>query len=237
MKHLKTKIMVGFSITFALMLIQNIVLKKDKLIQNTKQDKQDIDLTNKLEPVFKIHKLTDEDLKQMNGKSFEPEKSISHTKLRKLTVTYIGFDEKDKTGEIIVNETVASEVLDIFKELYEAKYPIEKIRLIDYYNGDDVLSMDDNNSSAYNHRYIAGTEKLSTHAMGLAVDINPIQNPFVKNDFVSPLEGENYLDRNENKKGMVIKDDICYNAFVSRGWIWGGDWQTPKDYQHFEKIN
>lgn len=223
MNYVKTKIIVGFSIKALLVVMQNVILKNTVFAKDTTKS------------IFEINKLTKEDLKKMSGKSYVPKKSIDPNKLRKLTISYVGFDEEDHIGQIIVNETVATEVIDIFKELYTAKYQIEKIKLIDEYDADDVISMDDNNSSAYNHRYIAGTKKLSNHAMGLAIDINPIQNPYVKNDFVSPLAGKDYLNRNENKKGMVIKDDVCYNAFVSRGWTWGGDWKTIKDYQHFEK--
>ena len=124
----------------------------------------------------------------------------------------------------------------IFKDLFDAKFPIEKICLIDAYKGIDDLSMADNNSSGFNCRMSAGnSKKFSKHSYGVAIDINPLVNPYVKNGTVLPPEGRNYLDRDATVKGMIRKGDDCYTAFIKRGWTWGGAWKHSKDYQHFEK--
>ena len=126
-------------------------------------------------------------------------------------------------------------MVDIFKELYEEKYPIEKIRLIDEYDAIDEKSMEDNNTSAFCYRVIEGTNKLSNHAKGCAIDINPLQNPQVINGIAYPKKAEQYVDRTLSMKGMIKKGDSIYKAFIKRGWSWGGDWKNP-DYQHFEKL-
>ncbi len=161
--------------------------------------------------------------------------NISFEELSYLKLTYFGFDNNTHIGEMIVNKKLAKEVVDIFKELYKNRYPIEKIKLIDEYNANDNLSMKDNNSSSFNYRTIWGTNKISNHGKGMAIDINPLQNPHVKGIIVSPPEGELYKDRKNIRKGMIIKNDVAYNAFIKRGWKWGGDWNNP-DYQHFEKV-
>ena len=171
---------------------------------------------------------------KMLGKSLPQGVEIGFNDLSYLQLTYYGFDNKTHTGEMVVSTKVAKEVVDIFKELYEKRYPIEKMKLIDEYYASDNLSMKDNNSSAFCYRKIAGSNKLSNHAKGLAIDINPIQNPHVKGKIVSPVEGKEYTNRNKVRKGMIIKGDVCYEAFTKRGWTWGGNWNNP-DYQHFEK--
>jgi hypothetical protein len=126
--------------------------------------------------------------------------------------------------------------VEIFKELFEARFPIEKIRLIDEYEANDNKSMADNNTSSFCFREIDGKPgKLSKHSYGVAIDINPVQNPYVYMDKVSPEAGREYLDRSKVTKGMIVKDDVCYKAFINRGWTWGGDWKNEKDYQHFQK--
>jgi hypothetical protein len=135
---------------------------------------------------------------------------------------------------MIVAAEIGEEVLDIFREIYESRFPVYSIRLIDYFDANDVLSMAANNSSAFNFRYIADTNKLSRHAFGMAIDINPVQNPYVRGKAVLPASGSDYLDRTNIRPGMIIHGDVVYNAFVSRGWEWGGNWQLLKDYHHFE---
>ena len=143
-------------------------------------------------------------------------------------------------GELIVNKLIADDVLDIFRQLYEAEYPIEKIALIDEYDGDDELSMSDNNTSAFNFRTIAGTDTVSKHGMGLAVDVNPFYNPQVKETGngikVSPEDAISYADRDVDFLYKIDHDDLCYKLFTEHGFEWGGDWETAKDYQHFEYL-
>ena len=145
------------------------------------------------------------------------------------------FDNKIHYGEMVVDKRLAEDVIEIFKELYDKKYPIEKVRLIDEYNADDNLSMNDNNSSAFCYRTIKGSNKISNHGKGMAIDINPFQNPHVIGESTNPVEAYMYSDRTIRHIGIIIEGDDCYNAFVKRGWTWGGHWSNP-DYQHFEKV-
>ena len=160
--------------------------------------------------------------------------------MRYLKVLHVGFDGKTHIGELVVNRLIADDVLDIFKQLYEAGYEIEKIRLIDEYDADDEKSMSDNNSSAFNYRVVSGTKRLSNHAYGLAIDINPRINPWVKGNKVSPSNGKVYKQRKTSKcKGkykryMIHKNDTAYKIFKKYGFSWGGNWRSSKDYQHFE---
>lgn len=200
----------------------------DNIINET----PDID---KVETVFAYAPLSDEVIEKITGMSYIENDNIRVEELVYVQVTHWGFDDKEYVGKIILNKKVADDVVEIFKELYEAKFPIEKIRIIDEYDANDELSMLDNNSSAFCYREIAGSKgKLSKHSYGIAIDINPIQNPYVKNDIVLPESGKEYLDRDNVRKGMIIEGDACYNAFVDRGWTWGGEWNSLKDYQHFE---
>jgi hypothetical protein len=147
----------------------------------------------------------------------------------------LDFNGETQTGEMIVSAGVAADVIDIFEMLYLNRYPIEKIRLIDHYEADDGLSMADNNTSAFNFRFMTNSTKISKHGYGLAIDINPVQNPYISGNAVLPPSGAEYADRTDVRPGMIVKGDECYSIFISRGWEWGGDWNNPKDYQHFEK--
>lgn len=160
---------------------------------------------------------------------------ISYDELRYLTVLHHGYDDFVHVGELIVNACVADEVLQIFKELYLMGYPIEKMRVMSCYGGSDELSMEDNNSSAFNFRYMTDGGKLSYHAYGLAIDLNPKVNPYVKEQLVLPVNGKEYINRDQCVLGMIKKDDAVYQLFKRYGWTWGGDWTSLKDYQHFEK--
>ena len=191
------------------------------------------------EAIFAYSPLSDEVAERITGISYIENDEVKITDLVYVQITHWGFDEKEHRGEVILNKKVAEEVVEIFKELYKAKFPIEKIRIIDEYDAKDELSMLDNNTSAFCYREIAGGNgKLSYHSYGIAIDINPVQNPYVKNNTVLPESGRTYLDRTNVRKGMIVEGDPCYNAFKKRGWTWGGDWNSLKDYQHFEfKLN
>lgn len=162
---------------------------------------------------------------------------ITYDDLRHVVVTHLGFDGESYQGNLIVNKDVADEVVDIFKEVYESKYPIQQMKLMNEYNNNDDESMKANNTSGFNYRDIAGTDTLSYHAYGLAIDINPLMNPYVVDDLVSPAEGESYADRSTSKEGMITEGDALHEAFLKRGWKWGGYWKNSKDYQHFSKTN
>lgn len=188
------------------------------------------------EPTFSYSEIPKSIKIKMINKSMPENEPTSFDQLSYLKLTYYGFDKKYHLGEMIVNKKVAAEVVDIFRELYESKYPIEKMNLIDEYNANDDVSMKDNNSSSFCYRTIANTNVISNHGKGVAIDINPLYNPHINTSTnkVSPETAYEYIDRDRQIKGMIIENDACYNAFIKRGWTWGGSWRNP-DYQHFEK--
>lgn len=176
---------------------------------------------------------------RMNGVSYVENEDVALEELRYLRLLYRGFDGETHVGEMVVHESISESVAVIFQILYENDYPIEKMRLVDDYGGDDEASMRDNNTSAFNYRRIAGSGTLSRHALGLAVDINPLYNPFVENPDgegrVSPSEGSPYAERKEGAPYQIGgEEDLCLQLFRAWGFEWGGDWRAPKDYQHFE---
>ena len=158
--------------------------------------------------------------------------------LRYLHVLHIGFDGETHEGEIICNKYIADDLLEIFEELYNAKYPIEKIKLVDEYDADDEKSMADNNSSSFNFRFISYTKKISKHGYGLAIDINTLYNPYVKTvngkRSVEPANATEYVDRTRDFPYKITKKDLAYKLFTEHGFEWGGAWKNSKDYQHFE---
>lgn len=189
---------------------------------------------------FYVSELPNSVWKNMQGKSYKEGCPVERKDLRYVHVMYVDFAGRSCEGEFIVNKLIADDILDIFKQLYKAQYPIEKIALIDEYDGDDELSMSDNNTSAFNFRTIAGTDIVSEHGMGLAVDINPFYNPQVKETgngvAVSPEDAISYADRSVDFLYKIDHDDLCYRLFTEHGFEWGGDWETSKDYQHFEYV-
>ncbi len=190
---------------------------------------------------FYVSELPNSVWKNMQGKSYKEGCPVERKDLRYVHVMYVDFAGRSCEGELIVNKLIADDILDIFKQLYKAQYPIEKIALIDEYDGDDELSMSDNNTSAFNFRTISGTDIVSEHGMGLAVDINPFYNPQVKETgngvAVSPEDAISYADRSVDFLYKIDHEDLCYRLFTEHGFEWGGDWETSKDYQHFEYIN
>ena len=174
---------------------------------------------------------------RITGVSYKENDIIDYSDLRYLTIKYVDFDGDTQVGELLVNVQIAEDVLAIFKELYDIGYQIEKVRLIDDYNGDDDASMADNNTSAFNFRTIDGTDEISDHSYGMAIDINPLYNPYVRTGYgerdVLPVNGSIYADRTQDFEHKIVKGDECYNAFISRGFKWGGEWTGYIDYQHF----
>lgn len=169
--------------------------------------------------------------------------AISYEDLRYLKVLYYDFDGNVQEGELICNAAIADDLKEIFYALYENKYPIEKIRLIDEYAGDDTASMEDNNTSCFNYRVVDGSTSLSKHALGCAIDINPFYNPYVvfnRNEsgqtYISPKGSEIYADRSQSFSYKIDENDLCYRLFKEHGFTWGGDWKSCKDYQHFQKV-
>ena len=191
--------------------------------------------------LFSCQPVPDEVFLTMQGRSYRENPHISREDLRYLSVSHMGFDGKAHMGELIVHQLIADEILEIMEVLFEHRYPIEKMRLMDAYNGDDNASMADNNSSAFNYRLIAGTDRLSRHSLGLAIDINPLYNPYIRPDgaggmLIEPPGSEAFADRSRNFPYKIDEEDLCLKLFQERGYIWGGNWSTVKDYQHFQKL-
>jgi len=187
------------------------------------------------EPIFTSEPLPDNIIELITDRSFPERTPFPHSDLVYLTITHVDFYGNDRIGNLIVAAEIGDEVLDIFREIHEYSFPIYRMRLIDFYDTSDYLSMADNNSVAFNFRYIAGTTRISRHGFGMAIDINPIQNPYIRGDTIWPLAGSEYLDRTYIRPGMIVEGDAVYRAFTSRGWIWGGHWTSPIDFHHFER--
>ena len=148
-----------------------------------------------------------------------------------VTVYYWAFDGDQHTGQIIVQKDLAVEVKDIFDDIEDAHFPIEKIVPISQYDWSDEQSMKDNNTSAFNYRQINDQEALSMHSYGLAIDINPRLNPCIRHGITQPT-GAKY---DPTVPGTITADGAVVAAFKKRGWVWGGGWRKLKDWQHFER--
>ena len=153
--------------------------------------------------------------------------------LRAVDVSHWGYDGQIHTGRLIVAAEVAEDVVAIMSRLHAEGFPIERMEPIDVYEGDDDLSMAANNTSAFNCRAVTGGSSWSEHSFGSAIDVNPLVNPYVIGGTVLPPEGMAYADRSLDAPGMIHDGDVVVEAFASHGWIWGGTWSSPKDYQHF----
>lgn len=190
------------------------------------------------EDEFYISEITDDIFLRIEGKSFKSDCSLPREDLRYLHLLHKNLEGETLEGEMMVNVHIADDVLEIFRELYEIGYPIEKIRLIDEYDADDELSMEDNNSSSFNFRTVSGTGKISKHGLGMAIDINPFYNPYIRNTssgvVIEPYGSEMYADRSSDFDYKIDTDDEAYRIFTEHGFFWGGAWKNQKDYQHFE---
>lgn len=199
---------------------------------------------------FTSSELTEVQKEAMNGKSYIENPDISYDDLRYIKVLHYNFRHQIQVGELVVNQAIAEDCRQIFMELFQEEYEINSMYLIDRYyekdqarNGEqvDISSINDDNTSAFHYRKIAGTEVLSNHAYGMAIDINPLENPYVKEadlqqTVASPYKDYNsYKDRTAQRAHMISKDDACYRIFKAHGFQWGGEWNGNKDYQHFEK--
>lgn len=161
---------------------------------------------------------------------------VGPDQLRLISLNFVGFDGAVHRGELVVNADLATEVARVFADLYFSRFPIERMETVEKYNSDDDASMAANNTSAFNCRPITGGTAWSNHSYGRAIDINPVQNPYIsRSGKVYPPNGAPYVDRTQNVPGMIHAGDTTEQAFTTRGWTWGGFWDTPIDYQHFEK--
>ncbi len=179
----------------------------------------------------------------INGDSWRLSCPVGLNNLRYLQLTYWDFNGQTKVGEMIVHQDVATEVVYIFEVLYNINYPIYKMELVSNYQSNDWQSIEADNTSAFNCRPATGSsKKWSNHAYGKAIDINPLENPYVaRNGHIShnaSLQYKRRVHKNLNNpadRAVVLKNDQVTRLFESYGWKWGGDWNTIKDYQHFEK--
>ncbi|NOZ87260.1 MAG: M15 family metallopeptidase [Deltaproteobacteria bacterium] len=178
--------------------------------------------------------LSEEMKNKMNGVTFRPGCPVPLSDLVLIRVDYHGFDHKIHHGQLVVHKKVGPELIEIFRDIFNAGFPIDKIKPASDYNGNDDASMADDNTSAFNCRPVTGGKRFSAHAYGLAIDINPMLNPYIKGKIVEPQNGKIYSNRRLKRPGMIRKPGPVYKAFTSRGWKWGGSWHTLKDYQHFE---
>lgn len=167
------------------------------------------------------------------GSSWRPGCPLPVEQLRAVNVSHVGYDGAAHTGRIIVDAGHAERIAAVFRDLYAARFPVERIEPVDRYGSDDQASMRANNTSGFNCRTVAGSSSWSEHAYGRAVDLNPLVNPYVTGSTVDPLEGAPYADRTRTDPGMIHADDAAVRAFAAQGWRWGGYWTGGKDYQHF----
>lgn len=188
---------------------------------------------------FYITKISDELFKKMQGATYKKDCTTSRDDLRYIHILHVDFENNTKEGEIVCNKSIAEDLLEIFKELYTTGYQIEKIRLMDEYDADDETSMRDNNTSCFNFRFISHSTKVSKHGLGMAIDINPLYNPYIKvvdgKTIIEPATAGEYVDRTKNFSHKIDEDDLAYKLFTEHGFVWGGSWESVKDYQHFEK--
>lgn len=169
------------------------------------------------------------------GATWHPGCPLGPEQLRRVGLDYLGFDGKTRRGALVVHESLVPQVIAIFDQLYRIRYPIERMRTVDHYlRAEDELSMEDNNTSAFNCRGIPGSGNWSLHAYGRAIDLNPLLNPYIDGTDLEPANAARYLDRTRTDPGLLHRDDPAVRAFTDRGWQWGGAWRSPIDYQHFE---
>ncbi|MBE5842371.1 MAG: M15 family metallopeptidase [Butyrivibrio sp.] len=189
---------------------------------------------------FYYEPISNDVFKRISGVSYPVDCTISLDDLRYVGLLYVDFDGNTQSGEMICNKAIAQDLLEIFSELYNNGYQIESIKLIDEFDGDDTASMLANNTSCFNYRVVEGTNRLSNHAKGLAIDLNPLYNPYITynkdgSTNISPEGSEAYADRNASFPYKIDENDLAYKLFKEHGFTWGGNWNSVKDYQHFEK--
>ncbi len=220
--------------------LTDIVISDNDIEEDDEQDKYaDADA------YFYIEPLSEEVINKITGVSYPAADVVSdpvvvYDDLRYLHILYTDFNGETAEGELICNKAIAEDLKDIFRTLYDEKYQIEKVRLIDEYGGDDEASMEDDNTSCFNYRVVEGSSSLSKHAYGRAIDINPFYNPYVTgintgNIKIAPEGADKYADRSASFDHKIDENDLCVKLFKEHGFTWGGDWNSVKDYQHFQK--
>ena len=192
-----------------------------------------------IDNLFVAEPISDAVFARMQGKSYKENCAIPRSELRYIKALHITLDGVIKRGEMVVNRAISDDIVKILRALFDAGYPIERMVLVDEYNADDEASMAANNSSAFNYRTTPGGTRLSAHSRGMAVDINPLYNPYVKvlsdRTIVAPKAATEFVERSGAFPYKIDRDDVCCRLFLEHGFEWGGDYKSIKDYQHFEK--
>ncbi len=179
--------------------------------------------------------------RMLKGHSWYEGCPVYYKNLRYLTMTYIDFTGKERTGEMIVHKAVAKDVTAIFAKLYALKYPIRQMRLVSDFGGSDWKSIDADNTSAFNCRNATGSKKWSKHSYGRAIDLNPLENPYISHSgHIAHKASQKFRKRQHQHhsaadRAVLLQDDPAVQVFKAHGWTWGGDWKGVKDYQHFSK--
>ena len=185
-------------------------------------------------PSFTAARLSSADVRRMVGTSWHRGCPVALADLRLVTATYWGFDKRAHTGRIVVHRDVAADVLVVLRRLYAARFPIRRMVPVDAYGGSDFRSIEADNTSAFNCRYVDGTTRWSEHAYGRAIDLNPIENPYVTaGGTTSHRASRSFLRRAPYRPGMAVEGSAVVRAFDAVGWGWGGRWSGARDYQHF----
>ena len=201
----------------------------------------DVDAFGGIDKCFAAEPIPDGVWARMQGKTYKENPYIGRDDLRHIRALHWNYDNQMHVGEMVCNALIADRVVSILRQLFDARYPIQRMLLPDVYDADDETQMRDNNSSCFCYRNIAGSTNLSKHARGLAIDINTLYNPYYRDlddgtRFIQPATAEAYCNRDWDFPYKIDHDDLCFRLFTAAGFEWGGDWTTRKDYQHFELI-
>ena len=201
----------------------------------------DVDAFGGIDKCFAAEPIPDGVWARMQGKTYKENPNIGRDDLRHIRALHWDYDNQMHVGEMVCNALIADRVCTILRQLFDAKYPIQRMLLPDVYDADDETQVRDNNSSSFCYRAIAGSSKLSKHARGLAIDINTLYNPYYKDRadgtrYIQPATAADYCDRTWDFPYKIDHDDLCFRLFTAAGFEWGGDWTSCKDYQHFELI-
>ena len=200
---------------------------------------EEVEAFGGLDACFASEPISDDVWARMQGKSYKANPYIGRGDLRHIRALHWDYDGKIHVGEMVCHQKIANRLVRILRTLYENRYPIQRMLLPDVYDADDEKQMRANNSSCFCYRAVAGGGTLSKHARGLAVDINTLYNPYYKvrkdgTRYVQPSTGWPYCDRTKDFRYKITRGDLCVRLFLEQGFVWGGDWRTCKDYQHFE---
>jgi hypothetical protein len=182
---------------------------------------------------FVARKLPPTVRRRITGVSWHKGCPVALARLRYLRIAYYGFDRRVHTGQMIANRSAVRPLRRAFASLYRGRFPIRRMRLVDHYGGSDYRSIEADNTSAFNCRRATGQSRWSEHAYGRAVDVNPIENPYVANGRTTHRASRRYLRRSRHRRGMAYAGGALVRAFKRVGWGWGGAWSNPTDYQHF----